>query len=458
MLAQGHVQFYWLELDGKPAAAEYQLVGDGVLYAYQAGVDPDAMGHQPGKLINLAILRRAIERGYRAFDFLRGDEPYKARFGAEPRPQVELHVVPRHALARLRHSLWLAGNNVKDWIKKEAARGAERGATEVAPPQCAEWRRPPNRSPLWQAVPILQGIPESVMPLWKRLLLILYYHGTYPVRLWNYRQHLSRDHLPVTVLLYHRIADDRANPWTVSNAMFLRQIRWLRERFHLISLAETQQRIRSGRNTQPCVSITFDDGYADNCRQAVPLLIEARIPCTYFVTVQNVLSGEPFSHDLMTDHRFAPNTLEELRSMAAAGIEIGAHAYTHTDLGPITDPYLLQNEVVTAKTALEESLGRPVRYFAFPYGQHANLSPAAFALAKQAGYSGVCSAYGGFNFPGDDAFHLQRVGIDDDMIRLKHRVTLDPRKLHTPRFVYRKQEDGTPSADDKDRNTVAGPP
>ena len=123
LLRRGQVQFYWLELDGRPVAAEYQLVGDGTLYAYQAGVDPESMEHQPGKLINLAILRQAIERGYRAFDFLRGDEPYKARFGAQPRPNVEFRVVPRRTVAQLRHNLWLAGNSVKEWVKGSGDRG-----------------------------------------------------------------------------------------------------------------------------------------------------------------------------------------------------------------------------------------------------------------------------------------------------------------------------------------------
>ena len=150
-----------------------------------------------------------------------------------------------------------------------------------------------------------------------------------------------------------------------------------------------------------------------------------------------MLSEEPFSHDLAMGHRFAPNTLEQLRAMAAAGIEIGAHAYTHADLGAIADPRLLRYEVVAAKEELQTALGRPVRYFAFPYGLHANLNPAAFALAKEAGYAGVCSAYGGFNFPGDDPFHLQRIPVDDDMIRLKNWVTMDPRKLRTQRFEYR---------------------
>jgi CelD/BcsL family acetyltransferase involved in cellulose biosynthesis len=117
LLRHGQLQFHWLELDGRPVAAEYQLVGHGTLYAYQAGVDPELLSHQPGKLINVAILRQAIERGFRAFDFLRGDEPYKARFGAKPRPSIEFRVVPRRAGAQVRHGLWLAGKRVKQWLK-----------------------------------------------------------------------------------------------------------------------------------------------------------------------------------------------------------------------------------------------------------------------------------------------------------------------------------------------------
>ena len=82
-------------------------------------------------------------------------------------------------------------------------------------------------------------------------------------------------------------------------------------------------------------------------------------------------------------------------------------------------------------------VGRQVaQEFAFPFGQYVNLSSEAFRLAWEAGYEGVCSAYGGYNFPGDDPFHLQRIHVDDDMIRLKNRATVDPRKIGTPRFVY----------------------
>ncbi len=79
LFAEGKANIGWLELDGKPVAAEYRLYGGGVVYAYQSGIDPQRLDVQPGELANMAAVRAAIEHGYTAYDFLRGDEPYKAR-------------------------------------------------------------------------------------------------------------------------------------------------------------------------------------------------------------------------------------------------------------------------------------------------------------------------------------------------------------------------------------------
>ena len=274
----------------------------------------------------------------------------------------------------------------------------------------------------------------------RSLLLDLYRRGSWPYRWWWHRRAAAERRAPVIVLFYHRIADDGANLWTTSNHTFARQIDWLARHVELVSLDEAQRRILDG-NTRACASITFDDGYAENCREAIPLLVREGIPCTYFVTLENVLAGKPFEHDVAQGNRFAPNTLDQLRAMASAGIEIGAHTYTHPDLGRLTDEQRLEHEIAEAGQQLGDLLNRPVRYFAFPFGQRANLSSRAFRLAREAGYQAVCSAYGGYNFPGDDAFHLQRIAVDDEMIRLKNWVTVDPRKLGIQRFLY--QRSGT---------------
>ncbi len=271
------------------------------------------------------------------------------------------------------------------------------------------------------------------MPLWKRLLLNLYYHGSLPLRWMQRRAYVLAGRMPVVVLFYHRIADEFADGWTVSNEQFAEQMHWLKRHFELISLSEAQQILRSGENHRPCVSITFDDGYADNCHQAIPLLIKERIPCTYFVTARNVLENAPFPHDAAAGRPLPPNSLDQLRAMADAGIEIGAHTYTHPDLGRLTDPAKLRHEIVAGGDVLAAALGRRLRFFAFPFGKPGNITADACRMAREAGYDAVCSAYGGYNFPGDDPFHIQRIAGDPWMIHLKNWTTIDPRKLQIPR-------------------------
>ena len=115
LLPLGHLHLHWLSIDGVPAAAEYHLAGRDVIYAYQAGIAPAALEHEPGRLITLATLRRAMEQGVRQFDFLRGDEPYKAHWRAQPVPMLRVRVAADRLAARVRLGLWRAALQVKHW-------------------------------------------------------------------------------------------------------------------------------------------------------------------------------------------------------------------------------------------------------------------------------------------------------------------------------------------------------
>jgi peptidoglycan/xylan/chitin deacetylase (PgdA/CDA1 family) len=269
---------------------------------------------------------------------------------------------------------------------------------------------------------------------YKSQMLGLYYLATLP-----HRKHLAQERratgtVPIISLLYHRVADENPNSWTIDWDRFRYQIEWLSQQFEIVSLPEAQQRIAAGYNAKPVVCITFDDGYADNCDKAIPWLIERKIPVTYFVTTDNILTGRPFPHDLQRKCPLAPNTVEQIQAMADAGIEIGAHTRSHPDLGRISSTTELTDEIVGSKYDLESLLDAPVRYFAFPYGLHENMTSAGFRIAYEAGYAGVCSAYGAYNLPGDDSFHIQRIHGDPQWTRFVNWMTVDPRKLrnHAP--------------------------
>src|SRR5687768_6215914 len=123
---------------------------------------------------------------------------------------------------------------------------------------------------------------------YKEPLIGMYYLASLAVRRRQAAQRAAVGRAPITVLFYHRVADEHPNDWTISNERFKAQINWVRERFEIISLVEAQQRIGSAANRNPAVCLTFDDGYADNCRESLPWLIAEKVPFAYFVATDHI--------------------------------------------------------------------------------------------------------------------------------------------------------------------------
>ena len=182
-----------------------------------------------------------------------------------------------------------------------------------------------------------------VMVSWRSNLIEAYRYSTLPYRAWQMRHRRNTGQVPVYVVYFHRISDTHPNPWTMSCRDFQRQIDWLEKNFQIVCLQESQRRIASGHNTQPTLSITFDDGYAENCVFALPMLIERRIPVTYFVTLQHTVHQQSFPHDLQLGTPLPVNSIESLRALDISGIEIGAHTRNHPDL----DSCMTQNKYST---------------------------------------------------------------------------------------------------------------
>lgn len=239
---------------------------------------------------------------------------------------------------------------------------------------------------------------------------------------------------PVSVLFYHRIADTHPNGWTLSTKAFERQLDWLSQRFDFVSLTEAQWRLQEKTSHRPSVAITFDDGYADNCEFAIPLLLRRAIPFTYFVSTDILRDQTAFVHDLEAGVRLQPNTVTQIRSMADAGVEIGAHTRTHPNMRQSIDPAFIESEVLGSKQDIEQWTGHPVRHFAFPFGLPNNLSTEACTAARDAGIESICSAYGAYNLPEavsttHGPFHLRRIHADPQWARFVNWMTFDPRKL-----------------------------
>lgn len=117
LLAQGRARLQWIELDGEPVAVELDFVGDDIAYLYQSGIEPARENESPGWLGTMSTLRHFTESGFRAYDFIRGNEPYKSQWGAQPVSLVDLRIVPRRSVPRARHRVWLALEAAKHVVR-----------------------------------------------------------------------------------------------------------------------------------------------------------------------------------------------------------------------------------------------------------------------------------------------------------------------------------------------------
>jgi peptidoglycan/xylan/chitin deacetylase (PgdA/CDA1 family) len=109
------------------------------------------------------------------------------------------------------------------------------------------------------------------------------------------RRHAARG----VILMYHRVAGPRFDPQSldVSRENFAAHLEVLRECATVIPLDEFNGRRRRGTLPRRAVSVTFDDGYADNLLTAAPLLVACHVPATVFVTTGMLDANREFWWD-----------------------------------------------------------------------------------------------------------------------------------------------------------------
>jgi CelD/BcsL family acetyltransferase involved in cellulose biosynthesis len=81
----GCLQMAFLEVNGEKAAGYLSFDYLGRMWIYNSGLDWKFSEYSPGWVLLGNLIRWAIESGHKEFDFMRGDEDYKYRFGAVDR-------------------------------------------------------------------------------------------------------------------------------------------------------------------------------------------------------------------------------------------------------------------------------------------------------------------------------------------------------------------------------------
>jgi peptidoglycan/xylan/chitin deacetylase (PgdA/CDA1 family) len=202
------------------------------------------------------------------------------------------------------------------------------------------------------------------------------------------------------ILMYHRVAQavpDHPFPtWNVTPRRFEAQLTGLLARgwqaWPLTQILRwRERRLPIPRKT---FVVTFDDGYANNLTQALPILTDLRVPATVFVATAYLNSRQPFPSDNWSSaglpgvpsETWRPLTTDECHRLAASGlVELGAHTHTHADFRGRPAEFaadLSENLTILRK---EFSVEQPA--FAFPYGMKETgfASPDLAQAAREAG-------------------------------------------------------------------------
>jgi peptidoglycan/xylan/chitin deacetylase (PgdA/CDA1 family) len=173
----------------------------------------------------------------------------------------------------------------------------------------------------------------------------------------------------VPVLMYHSVHPDppaATRRLSVHPAAFAQQLDVLRRRgCTTLTFGAFGEALRTGRPLpERSVVLTFDDGYADFHEHALPLLDGHGFTATVFVTTGWIADAGQETAGLPLDRML---TRGQVRELAQAGIEIGAHSHSHAQLDQVPDP-ALREELRRSKDLLETWTGREVTTLAYPFG------------------------------------------------------------------------------------------
>ena len=227
----------------------------------------------------------------------------------------------------------------------------------------------------------------------------------------------------VPILMYHSISmtdEPRCRPYfrTVTHPrVFRRHLEILaRNGYRTATLATAGERLRnSSAAPEKLVVLTFDDGYADFCSEAFPLLSRYSCTASVFLPTSYIANQPRYFGDT------ACLTWSQVRELHRAGVEFGSHTMTHPQLAELPGAEV-ERELKASKAEIEDRIGAAVASFAYPFafpGHRPGFRQTLNRQLSDAGYlAGVCTTVG-IASSRSDPFFMERLPVntlDDDAL------------------------------------------
>jgi peptidoglycan/xylan/chitin deacetylase (PgdA/CDA1 family) len=218
------------------------------------------------------------------------------------------------------------------------------------------------------------------------------------------------------VLCYHSINEDSWR-FSIDPHIFKRQMIYLKKHYCPISLETLEKYLRGEiQITKPSFAITFDDGY-DNLNKISDFCCKENL----LPTVMILASPRDANREEMATKQMLLNK-KHIKKLLKNGWAIGCHSQTHPNLKLLSQE-ALEKEISGAKKILEQNLGKPIRYFAYPKG---NYNGDIVAKVKQAGFKLAFSMDDEKVNKKTDPFTFPRIGIDRTHSFLEFQAAFSP--------------------------------
>lgn len=135
-LQRGWLEFWLLELDGKIVGAQFCFRYNDTVSLLQEGFHPEYTAEKIGYALRAHVLEEMIRSGAKRYDFLGGDDPYKAKFGAHQENYVNLFFAGPSRMGQTFVAVQRYKRQVKTWLKSKLPAGVlarlQRGSPGVA--------------------------------------------------------------------------------------------------------------------------------------------------------------------------------------------------------------------------------------------------------------------------------------------------------------------------------------
>ena len=274
----------------------------------------------------------------------------------------------------------------------------------------------------------------------------------------------------IPILCYHSI-DVSGSLISTSPTLFASHMSYLAaSHYQVVSMAEAVECCTNGSPLdRRTVVLTFDDGYANNHADALPVLKRYGFRATFYIATgfvgaraswmmrdltamfPGLRKGDDASElvnrcdraqvgrripyllrlhptraaseiqALLDAAEFPMMTWAQLRDLHLAGMEIGDHSYSHPFLNEMTD-LEVTSELDKSRVMLESKVGRPVRSLCYPYGAY---SPQVAQVVQHIGYTSACTTELGLtNLYSSDRYAMRRLLMSDRDSLARFRVLM----------------------------------